>query len=203
MAGGQRLGGRLRYGQVAFDQTAGGDQLRQAVIARDEVTVLVGGQQRHPADVVIVQFDAQHIASLSLEHGPGGHAANRLTVCSKCRIGQQLASGHGPAVHQHIFAQEHLVRGMRAVGLVLVDERRGQVGMLAVLIDAGAGHHHEVGLRRGRVVQRVVRLQRNEDKAVATLGHQVQAMVEELAEEGEPGVEAGRKPFVRRSIGDK
>ena len=214
MTGAQRQGGVHGCSQAGLDQAAGGDQLRHAVSARDEVAVLVGGQQRHPADILIVQFDAQHVTSLGLEHAPGGHTAKlhvvlgaENTVAAQIAVGQQFAGDHGLAVDQHIGPQEHLVRGVRAVGLVLVDERRGLVDVHTVTVrvhlDAGTGNHHEVGLRCGRVVQRVVRLQRNEDEAVAALVDEVQAMVEKLAEEGEPGVEASRKPFVRRSVGDK
>ena len=56
-----------------------------------------------------------------------------------------------------------------------------------------------VGLRR--IVERIVRLQRDEHGAAAALGDQVEAVVEELAEEREPGVERGGKPFVGSDVG--
>ncbi|MCY1409696.1 hypothetical protein D3C76_984810 [compost metagenome] len=91
------------------------------------------------------------------------------------------------------------MRRMRAVGLVLVDEGRGGIGVLVDIVGVtqnavrprlvgGAGQHHEVG-RRPLHVQRIVRLQWNEHGAGTALGDQVEAMVEELAEEGHPGVE--------------
>ena len=51
--------------------------------------------------------------------------------------------------------------------------------------------------------QRVVRLQRDEDDVLTTLGHQVQAVVEELTEEGEPGVERSRQARIRLHVGDE
>ena len=101
------------------------------------------------------------------------------------------------------------MRGMRGVGLVLVDERRRRVGVFVQVIRradqaVGAGkvggprQHHELQAGIGDLVagagnavrahrdQRIVRLQRDEHRAAAALGHQVEAVVEELAEEGEP-----------------
>ncbi|MCY1220221.1 hypothetical protein D9M72_322270 [compost metagenome] len=96
------------------------------------------------------------------------------------------------------------MRRVRAVGLVLVDEGRGGVFVhtrLAVDL-GGAGQDHEVG-RAAFHETRVVRLQRDEDGAVAALGHQVQAVVEELPEEGHPGVEGLREAGVGRGVGNE
>ena len=126
-----------------------------------------------------------------------------------------------------VLAQEHLVRGMRGIGLVLVDERRRlvvvQVDVVGGAEDAinsgahgaigGARHRHEA-LRFGKIVmvtedpvragnERVIRLQRNEDRAGAALVDQVEAVVEELAEEHEPHVEARRQRRVGRRVGDE
>ena len=60
----------------------------------------------------------------------------------------------------------------------------------------GARQHHEVG-RAARDEERIVRLQRDEDRAAAALGDQVEAVVEELAEERHPGVERRRQARVR------
>ena len=51
-----------------------------------------------------------------------------------------------------------------------------------------------------RRYERIVRLERNEDRAVAALGHEIKAMIEELAEEGEPGIERSGQPGVRRDV---
>ncbi|MNG98585.1 hypothetical protein D3C79_577320 [compost metagenome] len=102
------------------------------------------------------------------------------------------------------------MRGVRAVGLVLVHERRGGVGVLVNVVgvakDAirpgqvgGTGHHHEVG-ETTLHVQRVIRLQRDVDGTGAALGDQVQAMVEELPEEGHPGVERRRQPGIGSGV---
>ena len=47
--------------------------LREAVGAGDEVAVGVGGQQRHVADVVVAQDDAE-LERIGLDVGPGRHA---------------------------------------------------------------------------------------------------------------------------------
>ena len=98
------------------------------------------------------------------------------------------------------------MRGMRGVGLVLVDKRGRGVDRAAIIealvdthgsgivaeetIGAGrqrrAGQHHEVGCARLCAEQRIVRLKRDEDRPVAAFVHQVETMIEELAEEGEP-----------------
>ncbi|MCY1302755.1 hypothetical protein D9M70_524330 [compost metagenome] len=107
------------------------------------------------------------------------------------------------------------MRGVRAVGLVLVDEGRGGIQVAMNIIGSiqdtvgprpyrdviGAGQDHEVG-RAARHEQGVIRLQGNEYRAVVGLLDKVQAMVEELAEEGEPGVERRRQSFVRRGVRD-
>ncbi|MCY1425859.1 hypothetical protein D3C76_405340 [compost metagenome] len=67
----------------------------------------------------------------------------------------------------------------------------GQVG--------GPRQHHEVG-RAARDEQRIVRLQRDEHRAAAALGHQIEAMIEELTEEGHPGIEWCRQTHVRRLV---
>ncbi|MNF32128.1 hypothetical protein D3C84_129080 [compost metagenome] len=94
------------------------------------------------------------------------------------------------------------MRRMRRVSLVLVDERRGRVDVCAdhTTLERCAAHHHET-LRFRQVVirprdavcaehQRVIRRQRNIDVAILALGHQVQSVIEELAEERHPLVEA-------------
>src|SRR5262245_30285183 len=51
--------------------------------------------------------------------------------------------------------------------------------------------------------KRVIGLQRNEDRAVAALGDEVEAVIEELAEEREPGIERRREAHVRRLVRDE
>ncbi|MNC03018.1 hypothetical protein D3C75_504090 [compost metagenome] len=63
----------------------------------------------------------------------------------------------------------------------------------------GPRQHHEVG-RAARNEQRIVRLQRDEHRAAAALGHQVEAVVEELTEEGHPRVERRGQTHVRRLV---
>ena len=131
--------------------TKADDDLRIAGFRmRDEVTVGVGAQQRNVADIGIGQVDAEHRLGLRLDVGPGGEATYTL---------EQVAGGDRLAVRAgHVFAQEDLMRGMRGVGLVLVDPRRGRVDGVAIPVAAGARHHHEVGVGC-RVVERIVRLE--------------------------------------------
>ncbi|ELS27857.1 hypothetical protein ppKF707_1060 [Metapseudomonas furukawaii] len=182
--------------------------LGEAVGSRDELAIEVGSQQRDVGDIGIRQLNAQHLCSLGLDLRPG-----RQPTCSV----QHMAGRHRVTVGvQLVLPQEHLVRRVGGVGLVLVDEGRGLVVVQVHIVRGaqltihtgidqdivGPGQDHEVG-GAALDIERIVRLQRDEDEAVVALVHQVQAMVEELAEQGEPGVEAGGQPFVRRGVGDE
>ena len=195
--------GTVRIALHLHWRIAGHDQHGETVLATDELTVLVGGQQRHVGHIGIGEVDAEHLARLRLDIGPGGQAA----------VGpvEQMPGGHRLAVDHHVLAQENLVRGVRGVGLVLVDEGGGLVDMLAHVVgraeDAirprlvgGAGENHEVAVRALNI-QRVIRLQRDIHGAAAALVDQIQAMVEELAEQAHPGVERRAQAFVRRHVG--
>ena len=99
---------------------------------------------------------------------------------------------------------------MRGVGLVLVDIGGRGVDRPDVVSGAehailagsnsGAGQHHEIGLA-AHDIERIIGLQRNEHRAAAALVDQVEAVIEELAEQGKPRIERGRKPFIRRDVG--
>ena len=66
-----------------------------------------------------------------------------------------------------------------------------------------AGQHHEVG-RGARHIERIIRRERNEDRAVgAVLADQVDAVVEELAEEREEAVGRRRQAGVGRDVGNE
>ena len=161
---------------------------------RDEVAVGVGAQQRHVGDVGVRQFNAEHRLGLRLDVGPGGEAPCTL---------EQVAGGDGLAVRAgRVFAQEDLVRGMRGVGLVLVDPRRCRVDGVAVTVAGGARHHHEVGVA-ARDVERVIRRERDVDRAAAALRDQVEAVVEELAEQGEHRVVGRGVADVGRDVRDQ
>src|SRR5262249_55427921 len=106
--------------------------------------------------------------------------------------------------------QEDLMRGMRGIGLVLVDERRDQVGAFMKVVggaeDAvgarqvgGPSHDHKV-VRAALNIERVVRLQRDEYGTAAALLDEIEAVVEELAEQRHPGVERRGKACVRRNV---
>jgi hypothetical protein len=199
------------------------------VRALDEIAVGVGRQQRNVIEVLVGQVDAENVARLRLHHRPGRHAADRAVVGgaepavgAEVAVLDQLAGRMRLAVGAgRIGAQEHLVGGMRRVGLVLIDERRRRVLLLVDVVggaeDAvgtgphrGARLHHEAERRRqivgraehtvGSGDERIVGLERNEDRAVAALGDEVEAVIEELAEEREPGIERRREARVRRHV---
>ena len=66
----------------------------------------------------------------------------------------------------------------------------------------GARHHHEVGVA-ARDVERVIRLERDIDRAAAALRDQVEAVVEELAEQGEQRVVGRGVADVGRDVRDQ
>ena len=65
--------------------------------------------------LAVEQLDAEQVRGLRLEVGPGRHAAIAAfdQLAGRDRIAGRV---------EHILAQEDLMRGMRGVGLVLVDE---------------------------------------------------------------------------------
>ena len=146
---------------------------------------------------------------LRLDVGPGRHAAAIAPPSSRCAGGDRTCH----AAFELIFAQEHLLRRMRGIGLVLVDERRGGVrvasGAVIVvrlpMMPSAPGRrvarrqHHVIRGAAGDV-ERIVRLQRDVDRAVAALGDEIEAVVEELAEQRDPGVERRRQAFVGRDV---
>jgi hypothetical protein len=232
VVGAQRVAGDRQAGGGALHEARGRRDLRVAVRAGDEAAVLVGAQQRDVEHVGVAELEAQHGEGLLLDPRPGADAGRGGIVV------EQASGRHGVAAGvELVLAQEHLVGGVRGVGLVLVDEGRRQVAVLLHVVGAlvdrrgrgvvaedavrpglvgGARQHHEAQVRRrraGRVVgsaghpvgahdERVVVLQGHEDEARAALGHQVEAVVEELAEEGEPRVERGREALVGRAVRD-
>ncbi|MNN06719.1 hypothetical protein D3C81_1195200 [compost metagenome] len=150
----------------------------------------------------VSQVNAEHVTGLRLDHCPGRHAAifaagNQASRCNRITCGVE-----------DVLTQEHLVRRVRTVGLALVHERRGGVGLAIIgrahySVRAGGTHrtwqHHEVGATQYE--QRIVRLQRNKYEVGSALGDQVKTVVEELTEEGHPRVEAGGQADVRRYVG--
>ena len=120
--------------------------LREAVRALDEVAVGVGRQQRHVVDVGIGEVDAEQsracaltTAQVAMPPISTSSAVPKLAVGAQVAIGDQLAGRTGCRRVQLVGAQEHLVRGMRGVGLVLVDERRGGVLLLVDVVGRARG----------------------------------------------------------------
>ena len=156
---------------------------------------------------------------------------NSPSTRSRLVISLPVATG-SPAALNLILAQEHLVRGGRGVGLVLVDERRCLVDVLVDVVGAlvnkgrqgivtqdavgtgligGPRQQHEAQVGRQIVGECLVYqsapamsgssgLQRNEHRAAAALLQQIEAVVEELAEEHEPQVERCGQALVRRHV---
>ena len=125
----------------------------------NEIAIRIGRKQREVADVIVGEINAQDSARLLLDLAPRRQAAIGAV--------EQFARRVRPAVcTERILAQEHLVRWVRGVGLVLIDERRRDVDRLhivrgapkAVLAGARrcAGQNHEVGVAVG-IVERIVR----------------------------------------------
>ena len=101
-----------------------------------------------------------------------------------------------------VFTVEHLRGSIRRIGLVLVDERRDLVDRLAVGIQRRARQRHEVRVAT-RHIQRIIRLQRHVDRAEPALADEIEAVVEELAEDRHPAVEWRRQTRVRRDVRDE
>ncbi|MNF49951.1 hypothetical protein D3C84_312360 [compost metagenome] len=221
MAGAHRVHEAYRTGRIAFDKrsdvigVAGNavrpvvdpnDNLREAVRPFDEVAIGVSRQQRAAVDIGIGKVDTQDVAGLRLDHLPGCHATDfdvvrgtKRAIHTQITVGDQPASRYGAVGGQFITAQEHLMRRVRAIGLVLVHERRGGVGVLMDVVGrtknairpwlvGRASEDHEVR-RATWHKQRIIRLQRDKHGTRTAFGHQVQTMIEELPEEGHPGVE--------------
>ena len=228
MAGADRIGEADRGSPVSFHRHivgGAGDAVRalhhdhrKAVRPLDEIAIGVGRQQRHVVHIRVGQIDAEDVARLRLQHLPGGHAADldivggaELAVGAEIAIGEQLAGRDRIAGRvQAVGAQEHLVRRVRRIGLVLIDERRGGVLVLVNVVRVaqhavgtglvgGPRQDHEVG-RAARNVERIIRLERNEDRPAVALGDEIEAVIEELAEERHPGVERRGEPGVRRNV---
>ncbi|MNF85023.1 hypothetical protein D3C85_1535360 [compost metagenome] len=89
---------------------------REAIGAFDEVAVLIGGQQRDVEHIGIGQIDTQQVAGLSLDHRPGGHAADfRIVSVAEYAITQITVSDQAPtgyrATRGHVIGtQEYLLR---------------------------------------------------------------------------------------------
>ena len=139
---------------VPGDPSAPGVTTCGKPLGPDEIAVGVGREQRHVDHVGIGELDAEDVARLRLDDGPGRHAASDSPSRQRARSRLVISCrSPGPT---HMAREEDLMRGMRRIGLVLIDERRGRVRVLVDVVrgaeDAvGAGQvggprqHHEVG----------------------------------------------------------
>ena len=181
-----------------------GDDLRVTGRVGDEIAVLIGAKEGHVPHVLIGQQNAKH-QRLGLDLTPGGHAARKAAAAFDEFAGRDRMA----VTIQLILTQKHLVRRVRAVGLVLIDIGGGRVDRPDIIgrshdaIGPGghrcARQHHEIGVAP-LDIEGVIRLQRNEHGAAAALVDQIEAVIEELPEQREPRVERGRKATVGRDI---
>ena len=96
-------------------------------------------QQRHVADIRVGQKDAE-LQCVGLDVGPGRHAvAVGPRQQQSGRVQQAVRAGD-------VVAQKHLMRGMRRIGLVLIDERRRRVGVFVDVVDGA-----DQAVRTGKV----------------------------------------------------
>ena len=197
--GAQRACGAHRGQQVALQQrTIQQHQLGKAVDTGDEVAVQIGVDQRHVGYIGIHQVDPHQGARLGLHFPPVGDGAWHCPI-------QQFARAAQPAGLHGIGPQEHLVGGVGGVSLVLIDPGGGDVVVGANVVGRAAhsigpgvqgrnrrpGKHHEIGAAAHDVAG-IIRIQGDDHTAAAALGDQIQTVIEELAENGEPGVVGSR-----------
>ena len=135
---------RSRPPAVALDQTQVGHELREAVRAGDEVAIGIGREQRNVEDVRVGQLDAEQMAACALISAQLDAAVGRRRSTGRWRPFGRVRRG--------VLAQEHLMRGVRGVGLVLVDERRRLVVM------ARGRHRRCRGCRRRSLAVLVARV---------------------------------------------
>ena len=207
--GGADTGPTVRRRIALQDRVARQHELREPVRARLEMAVGIGQQQRHVEEIRVGDLDAELGRGLCLDLAPVSDVANHFA-------GDPVGAGPAePAVQHlavlnrlpadhHVLTQEHLVGRMRGVGLVLIHPRCRLVDPVVVRVDRRPRHSHRVeGGVDARAEQRVIRLQRHEDRAVAALVHQVEAVVEELTEEREHQVERRGETEVGRDVRDE
>ena len=106
------------------------------------------------------------------------------------------------------------MRRMRRIGLVLVDEGGRGVDGPDVVGGVPMIDHHAPGpatvarvstmklVGLPGIVERIVGHQRDHHGAAAALADEVETVIEELAEQREPGVERRRQALVGRDVGD-
>ncbi|SLN48538.1 hypothetical protein LOS8367_02172 [Limimaricola soesokkakensis] len=216
--GGDTLGGALLqpgFGMVIIGRH---HQLGIALVSHDQVTVLVGQQQRNAVHVGVLQADAEHRERLRLDFSPVGKGAVLVAEAGAGPAVEQVTGGIGllavADILANILAEEDLMRGVRGIGLVLVDPWGGGVDVLRGAVGVpgrgGAGQRHEAQVLRqivgraeylvGARNQRIVGLERDIDRTIAALVDEIETVVEELAEDRHGGVEGGRETDVGRLV---
>ncbi len=153
---------------------------RNAAPAGNEIAILIGRQQRHVEHILVIELDAEYGRGLRLDLGPVGESTSGAFqhLAGRDRIAGRV---------EHVLAQEHLVRRMRGVGLILIHESRGRVRVFVDVVRGaqstirvdlipGPREDHEVGLvpAVGDIVgpiarQWIIRPQGDEHGAAAAL----------------------------------
>ena len=173
-------------------------------------------------DVEVAQLDAEHRSGLGLDLGPGRQCHRSSALSSSLPVATGPAGPRSSSYSRRntwcegcdVYVWFWSTNGVRLVGCaramssVIAENAVGAGARLVARVStmncrsdrhlvAGAGN-----AVRAERDQRIVRLQRDEHRAAAALGDQIEAVIEELAEEREPGVEAGRQALVRRRVRD-
>ena len=184
-------------------------QLGQTVGPRDEVAVEIREDHRHVAHIGIREVDAEQGAGLGFHLCPVGDGSGHGPI-------EELAGATHPTCLHRIGPQERLVGWMGGVGLVLINPGCGGVVVGANIVggsqhsirprlqagQGGPGEGHEIG-GAARHKKGIVRSQGDDHAALAAFGDQAEAVIKELAENGEEGVVRGRQTDVRRNVGDE
>ncbi|NRP23319.1 hypothetical protein LPJGGPFB_06589 [Ensifer adhaerens] len=92
----------------------------EAIGPLDEIAIGIDGQDRHVADVGIGKINAEDVAGLCLDHGPGRHATNwhivtgaEQAISAEIAVGDQFTGRHRIVIGiQFIGTQEDLMRGI-------------------------------------------------------------------------------------------
>ena len=185
--------------------------------------------QRDIQDIRIVELNAELRRRLGFDFRPRRKPTARA-------VEQAARRNRFPVCVQLVLAKKHLMRRMRSVRLVLIDERRRLIGVIVDVVrriegrlvvvrdHARARHGHEVRERiveraqdhvraevvggpgdvvRTALIERIVEVEQDADGAVAALVDEIEAVIEELAEHREPGVERRGEAAVRRNVRDE
>ena len=205
MSGAGRAGRADGMGRVVDEGSVGHRELGISIGSALEAPIRVDLEQGNVGHIGIGQVDPEQVPRLRLDLSPRCQAA--VVALEESPGGDRTA---GPI--RRVFAQEDLVRGMRGVCLVLIDERCRLIDVFVDIVGrfehpirpgliGRPRQHHEVG-PAAVLVKWVVGLQRDGHRSAPALVDEIQSMIEELTEECEPLIErrrSGIRPLVRNN----